>query len=97
MNRSLVSNLRQNVSRGLSSLKNNLPQFGRNVLSTVDNVSKGLNQARDTANRVYNVAKSNNLIKPNEKLDRGINSVNQVVDNVSNVNKNLQKAGAELF
>ena len=82
---------------GAQNLVKNLPGFARNLLVTADNTSKTLASARDTANKVYNVAKSNNLLPASEKIDRGINSVNKTIEQATEFNKNLQNAGAQLF
>lgn len=96
----VFSNIKAGLQRGFTGAQNlvkNLPGFARNLLVTADNTAKTLASARDTANKVYNVAKSNNLIKPSEALDRGVNSVNQKIDEATQFNKNLQNAGTQLF
>jgi methyl-accepting chemotaxis protein len=103
MNRSKIfDNLKGGLSRGFASASNlaqKLPGFARGALMTVDNTAKTLGNVANTANRVYSIAKSSNLVpKQIENVaDAGFKTSNEYVDRLNDVNKNLQNFSKQVL
>ena len=103
MNRGKIfDNLKSSFNKGVqtaSSVLQKLPGFARGVIQSVDNTAKTLGNVANTANKVYSVAKSSNLV-PKEiqsVADAGFKTSNEYVNRFSDVNKNLQNFGRQVL